>query len=162
MKKIVCIIMAVICVMVTPVFATEHTAMYDGQTGFTENGGETTLTYDVPDSYMISIPASITVGDDLQVYGQDVNLSNGKVIKVGYQSANSDGDRIVLENETGDKIYATFEYDEGIVMPQNGTIGELRGSGDTVNIHTVVQGTTGAKAGTYTGSVSFMFDIVSE
>lgn len=157
---VLCTLMIIICLLVCPANAEEYTAFYDSENGYMDNGGQTTLTYNVGESYMIAIPASVAVGNDLEIRGQEVNLTQGNAIAVHYGSENMSGNYILLTNDAGETINAKFTYEEGDIMPTGGTIGYIYSSGQVVTIHTGVENTMGAKAGMYTGSVTFSFDIV--
>lgn len=122
--------------------------------------GSTTIHYTVDDSYMVYIPESIEVGEQVEISVMDFNVSNDKSVVVSFGTFDTN-DSIYLHNENDYEkiIEVCFRNNEGetyqSICPRIGTFSN--GNTTPITFTSYIKSTENAKAGNYSGSVTFNF-----
>lgn len=152
MKKIIAIMLSVFMIMTTStvVFA-ENTPYYQA----------TQMSYEVPGSFTAMIPMEMVAGDSVSVSVQDVNITDSSQIAVSICYLNENNEiRLANDNETDYVYVRAFDANGNQFTTDNSLIGMFTTSNQHYTVNTEVQSTDGAKAGIYTGYMSFEFEIV--
>lgn len=152
MKKIIAIMLSVFMIMTTStvVFA-ENTPYYQA----------TQMSYEVPGSFTAMIPMEMVAGDSVSVSVQDVNITDSSQIAVSICYLNENNEiRLANDNETDYVYVRAFDANGNQFTTDNSLIGMFTTSNQHYTVNTEVQSTDGAKAGMYTGYMSFEFEIV--
>ena len=153
MKKILslALVLAMVLTMSVTAFATEIT----GNSGSVD----ITYTYEAPvDSYIVTIPDSMTLGTDANVSAGDVAITAGYLLTVSVSSQQYDGGW-KLSNGTNTLDY-TLKID-GADIENNGTVLTAK-NGDTAVTKTLVTALSGTPiySGNYTDTLTFNVSIV--
>ena len=117
---------------------------------------ESTLVYTCEDSFFVSIPETIVVGEPSYVEATDINIAPGKTVYVDIASPN-DYVEISSVNDSSNQLHVFFQNAEGtavtVMNPSIATF-EYGESGDK-EFNTYIENATNAIAGDYSGSVMF-------
>lgn len=152
MKKIVTIILSVFMIMATStvVFA-ENMPYYQA----------TQMTYEVPGSFTAMIPMEMNAGESVSISVADVNLAEGSQILATICYLDEDDEIKLSNNDDSDRISVkVYDKDGNQYTRGNNFVGAFTNSNQSYSVRTEVQSTDGAKAGVYTGYMSFEFEIV--
>lgn len=120
--------------------------------------GSTTIHYTVDDSYMVYIPDSIEVGEQVEISVMDFNVSNNKSVVVSFGTFDTD-DSIYLRNDNDYEktVEVCFRNNKGetfqSIRPRIGTFSN--GNTSPITFSSYIKSTENAKAGSYSGSVTF-------
>ena len=157
MKKITSIIIAAIIILVAsvvPAFAAEQDI-------------QSTLTYEVPEDFLLSIPLEIEVGNTLQISLEQTNIKENKAINITIEGLDTDG-YIQLNNTQYPEYSITaraYGYGGNMLNSENNLVGSLPVSevGNFIEMTSYVDGFNQLEtaAGTYTGTINFRAECVS-
>lgn len=116
MKKIFAMVLAV-CMLIS--FAIPAVSAEEVQ------DASTTVTYDVPDSFMLSIPAQIEVGQPAEIAVPTLNLKEGRHVVVKAYGMNDSGELTLTGvHDTNNSIIAYMYGANGnILKPGDDTVG---------------------------------------
>lgn len=122
--------------------------------GFAEEGKSTTITYHVDQSYEISIPATVTLGNTIEVSANDVVIEYGKKLNVkinGEFKLNNNDYEVAYSITSGDNPISSGD----VVL----TIDPEKTNSGSSSL-TFVKPESGFKyAGDYTGTVNFTISV---
>lgn len=143
MRKIIVLFLVALIAITNPVFAEDMDI-------------QSTLIYTCEDSFCISIPETIVVGEESYVEATEVNVAPDKMIKVDLSMPN-DYVEIYSVNKDDSVLQVYFSTSDGDpVTVSNHTIATFgTGENGIKYFTTKVDNTTNAIAGDYTGSVMF-------
>lgn len=143
MRKIIVLFLVALIAITNPVFAEDMDI-------------QSTLIYTCEDSFCISIPETIVVGEESYVEATEVNVAPDKMIKVDLSMPN-DYVEIYSVNKDDSVLQVYFSTSDGDpVTVSNPTIATFgTGENGIKYFATKVDNTTNAIAGDYTGSVMF-------
>ena len=143
MRKIIVLFLVALMAITNPVFAEDMDI-------------QSTLIYTCEDSFCISIPETIVVGEESYVEATEVNVAPDKMIKVDLSMPN-DYVEIYSVNKDDSVLQVYFATSDGDpVTVSNPTIATFdTGENGIKYFTTKVDNTTNAIAGDYTGSVMF-------
>lgn len=117
------------------------------------------ISYDVPGNFMIYVPMQINVGETTQIYAEEMNIPDGKMVEVSFAYFPFD-DQIHLTNPNTEDFVSVYFKDASGATYSNSS--SLIGTFDNTTADAVYSFTSDAsyltattKAGTYTGSVDF-------
>ena len=118
----------------------------------------TTIHYTIDDSYIVFIPESIEVGEQVEISVMDFNVANGKSVVVSFGTFDTD-DSIYLHNDNDYEktVEVCFRNNKGetfqSIRPRIGTFSN--GNTSPITFSSYIKSTENAKAGSYSGSVTF-------
>lgn len=145
MKRLICIIAAIMMLFAQTVYAEEQTA-------------QSTILYTQNDSFSIYIPETITVNQPVAVQAAEINIRPDRAV---YVDIVNDGDYVNIYNAE-DPSHALQVYFQRIadgtrITGANPTIGSFsaQDQSSTLDFFAAIEDTSGAKAGDYTGMVTF-------
>lgn len=152
MKKITAIVLSIFMIMATStVVYAENTPYYQA----------TQMSYEVPGSFMAMIPMEINAGDSVSISVQDVNIAENSQIAVSLCYLDENNEIRLANNDGTDYVYVkAFDASGNQLTTSNNLIGIFTTSNQCYTVNTEVQSTDGAKAGVYTGYMSFEFEII--
>lgn len=169
-KKLIAGMMVAMMVvgMVMPVSAAELTP--------TNPSGSTNVTYEEGNNWNVTIPAKVDLytdkGTDSQITASMVNIAPGKALQISVSSGISGG-KVTLARENGtsaDNITSTVSLTEGASsgIADDAVVAEFSGSQFEGTINPIYGGTlyfsklegTNIKAGSYTGTINFVMNVV--
>lgn len=127
---------------------------------------ETTVTYDVASTYILSIPAKTLTDDDREwkIGTSKHDIAPGKNLDIGLSSTNTaidNGGTVTLSQNSGSNTLTTSMTVNGSTILKGSSILKLTGTSDSGEVETIsFEPLTGnKKAGTYTANVTFTADI---
>lgn len=143
MRKIIVLFLVALMAITNPVFAEDMDI-------------QSILIYTCEDSFCISIPETIVVGEESYVEAAEVNVAPDKMIKVDLSMPN-DYVEIYSVNKDDSVLQVYFSTSDGDpVTVSNPTIATFGTGENGIKYFTTnVDNTTNAIAGDYTGSVMF-------
>lgn len=147
-RKVVAMIL-VIAMIAVPVLFCSQTFAEDFQYG------ESTVTYDVPDSFWISIPETMPVGQCSYVSSYEYNVSPENHVVVRISNLDQNG-YITLSNvyDSYSTLNVYFMDDRNITI--DGIVGTLEDSGNILPIVPVLASDiSSVRAGDYAGTICF-------
>lgn len=117
---------------------------------------ESTISYTCDDSFCVTIPQTIVVGEEVNIEAMDVNIAPGKTIYVDLATANDYVEIHSVVNPDSILLVYFNSSDGNQVTGFNPTLATF-GYGESGSKHftTYINNTTDAIAGDYTGSVMF-------
>lgn len=152
MKKLTSIILSILMIMTTSTVAfAANTPYYQA----------TQMTYEVPSSFTAMIPMEMNAGESVSVSVTDVNLAEGSQILTSICYLDEDDEIKLRNNNDSDRISVKVYDNNGNQYTRgNNFVGVFTNNNQSYSVRTEVQSTDGAKAGVYTGYMSFEFEIV--
>lgn len=157
MKKFFAILLAVamMATMSMTAFAAEIT-------GKTDNSSDVTVTYGVEDSYVVTIPADITLSadaaSDMVVSAADVVIGYGEQLTVSISSTNYADSKWYLVDTTNanNKLEYSVKNGETAVASGGTILTVAAGTADTTTVTLSTQLVdTATVSGTYTDTITF-------
>lgn len=127
--------------------------------------GTMNVTYSVEPTYTVTIPASVTLGDDSTISVKDVNLATGKKILVKLTGAANTVTGTSFTVKTADETPATATYQvqkSGTALKLGDTAYEFAYDGETKTgsgTLTFTEPTDSKFAGTYTDQLTFTISV---
>ena len=116
----------------------------------------------IDDTFNISIPETIEVGEYSTITATSVNVADGKQVKVSVTPTNDNGTiTLTHSGNSGETIQVGFNNAEGVSTANTNNVIAQFGYGtelQTSQFYAFVFDSTGARAGDYTGSVMFSID----
>ena len=141
----------------TTAFADEHS--------LTEAGSrETSLNYRVNESFLVTIPMTVTLGDTATIKAENVNLKNGKSLNVTLSGTSEADNSFKLKTKDNDELdyTVTRESSEGEAVNVGVNVLTVpnteNGGTATLSFNAPASDST-LKAGDYNGSVTFTISV---
>lgn len=148
MKKILsfALVLAMVLTMSVAAFAAE----------ITDGSGSVDITYEVPDSYIVTIPDSMTVGADANVSVSDVIIASGNLLTVSVSSEQyNDGWKLINGDDT---VGYTLKMD-GADIANNATVLTVKNGGTASQTLTTALSGTPIYSGSYTDTLTFSVSV---
>lgn len=148
MKKILsfALVLVMVLTMSVTAFAADNTLDNERKTGTTE------VTHTVSDSYIVTIPDSMTVGTDATVSASDVTLAKGYNLAVSVSSAQYDNGWKLKNN--GEALGYTLKIGDKDVANNGIILTAESGGTETKTLVTALDGTA-KYSGSYTDTLTF-------
>lgn len=121
------------------------------------------ISYTVQGSYTIFIPMEISVGDTVDIYADQVNIPDGKMVTVSFESFETDNIITLTNPNSNDTVRVHFTKPDGTAFSiDDRLIGTFDNSsqGTSYSFSSYADYDTTTKAGTYTGNVNFYIGYV--
>lgn len=145
MKKIIAFLLCMVIALSMSVTAFAETS--------NSWGGSSAVTYEIESSYSIYIPEEINLNTGYTFTAEMLNITDNLQVNVSATNLNPQG-KLEVQNEKGETIALTLQN------AINGRIGKFTDS-TTSDITFIASADEGGKAGKYTGTIEFVFDISS-
>lgn len=143
--------LALILVMVLTMSTTAFAAEITG------NSGSVDITYEVPNSYIVTIPDSMTIGTDANVSVSDVIITAGHLLTVSVSSQQyNDGWKLINGVDT---VGYTLKID-GADIANNATVLTVKNGGNVSETLATALSGTPIYSGNYTDTLTFSVSVI--
>ena len=155
MKKLLSLILAfvMIATLSVPVFAADNIVNYDEGKNSQSSGVD--VTYTVAPTFSVTIPASVTLNNDVTISASDVVVEYGKAVNVKIAGTSEEDDTFKLRTKEGAVITYTVKNGDAEVFVGDTVLSVTPISNETSVKLTFVEPENYIYAGVYEGTVTF-------
>ena len=155
MRKLLALILAVamIATLSVTAFAADNTVNYDESNSSQTSGMD--VFYTVAPTYSVTIPADVTLNNNVTIYASDVVVEYGKAVNVKLTGTSEADDAFKLRSQEGAVLSYTVKNGDADVLVGDTILSVTPISNETSVSLTFVEPENYTYAGVYEGTVTF-------